>query len=72
MVPPARSSQRLFLLVQLNTATEAPATAAGTSMTTYLCGDLLAQEVGGEPFDGVRTLRMITVGTIASVPGYKW
>lgn len=48
------------------------ATAAGTSITTYLCGDLVAQEVGGEPYDGTRTLRMITVGTMASVPGYKW
>jgi hypothetical protein len=47
-------------------------TAAATSMTTYLCGDLLAQEVGGEPYDGVRTLRMIAVGSLAAVPGYKW
>ncbi|EXJ62110.1 hypothetical protein A1O7_02543 [Cladophialophora yegresii CBS 114405] len=48
------------------------ATAAATSMTTYLCGDLLAQEVGGEPYNPVRTLRMIVVGSMAAVPGYKW
>ncbi|EXJ53403.1 uncharacterized protein A1O5_13337 [Cladophialophora psammophila CBS 110553] len=46
--------------------------ALGTSLTTYLCGDLLAQEVGGEPYDGRRTLRMIIVGSLASIPGYKW
>ena len=47
-------------------------TAAATSITTYLCGDLLAQEVGGEPYDGLRTLRMMAVGSIAAIPGYKW
>lgn len=47
-------------------------TAAATSMTTYLCGDLLAQEVGGEKYDGVRTLRMIAIGSMAAIPGYKW
>ncbi|OQV00850.1 hypothetical protein CLAIMM_06291, partial [Cladophialophora immunda] len=48
------------------------AIALTTSLATYLCGDLLAQEVGGEPYDGLRTLRMITVGSLASIPGYKW
>ncbi|OAG34676.1 hypothetical protein AYO21_11155 [Fonsecaea monophora] len=46
--------------------------ALATSLATYLCGDLLAQEVGGEPYDSLRTLRMITVGGLASIPGYKW
>lgn len=47
-------------------------TAAATSVTTYLCGDLLAQEVGGEPYDALRTLRMMAIGGVACIPGYKW
>lgn len=43
-----------------------------TSTTIYLCGDLLAQDIGGEPYDGNRTLRMLTIGAVASIPGYKW
>lgn len=46
--------------------------AIGTSLTTYLCGDLLAQEIGREPYDGTRTLRMLFIGALASIPGYKW
>ena len=44
----------------------------GTTLTTYLCGDLLAQDIGGELYDPVRTLRMLTIGAIASIPGYNW
>jgi len=43
-----------------------------TTLTTYLCGDLLAQDIGGEPYDPNRTLRMLTIGAIAAIPGYKW
>ena len=43
-----------------------------TTLITYLCGDLLAQEIGGEEYSGWRTLRMLTIGGIASVPGFKW
>lgn len=43
-----------------------------TSLTVYLCGDLLAQEIGGEKYDSKRTLRMLTIGAVASIPGYKW
>lgn len=39
---------------------------------TYLCGDLLAQEIGGEPYDPVRTARMLLIGSISSIPGYRW
>ncbi len=42
------------------------------TLITYLCGDLLAQEIGGEEYSGWRTLRMLTIGGVASVPGYKW
>lgn len=43
-----------------------------TSLTTYFCGDILAQEIGREPYDGKRTLRMLSIGALASIPGYKW
>ncbi|KAK6379242.1 hypothetical protein LTS17_006160 [Exophiala oligosperma] len=43
-----------------------------TTLITYLCGDMAAQEIGGEAYDGNRTLRMLTIGAIASIPGYKW
>lgn len=43
-----------------------------TSTIVYLCGDLCAQEIGGEVYDGQRTLRMLTIGAVASIPGYKW
>lgn len=43
-----------------------------TVLATYLSGDLLAQDIGGEPYDPWRTLRMLTIGAIAAIPGYKW
>ncbi|KAL6250592.1 hypothetical protein RBB50_002894 [Rhinocladiella similis] len=48
------------------------ATTLATSLTTYLTGDLLAQEIGGERYDGSRTLRMLAIGGLASIPGYRW
>ena len=46
--------------------------AVGTSLTTYLFGDVLAQQIGGEKYDWTRTARMLGIGAVASVPGYKW
>jgi hypothetical protein len=43
-----------------------------TTLTTYLAGDLLAQDIGGEPYDPIRTLRMLTIGALAAIPGYRW
>lgn len=43
-----------------------------TTLVTYLAGDLLAQEIGGEQYSPERTLRMLTIGSIASIPGYRW
>jgi hypothetical protein len=43
-----------------------------SSLLIYLFGDQLAQGVGGEPYDGKRTLRHITIGAIMSLPGYRW
>ncbi|RMZ80097.1 hypothetical protein DV737_g3185, partial [Chaetothyriales sp. CBS 132003] len=42
------------------------------TLLTYLTGDLVAQEIGGEEYNPWRTLRMLTIGAIAAVPGYKW
>ncbi|KIV94906.1 hypothetical protein PV10_02627 [Exophiala mesophila] len=43
-----------------------------TTLTTYFAGDLLAQDLGGERYDGSRTLRMLFIGAVAAIPGYKW
>lgn len=43
-----------------------------TSTLVYLLGDICAQEIGGEEYDGSRTLRMLAIGMISSIPGYKW
>lgn len=43
-----------------------------TSLCVYLTGDLLAQNIGDEPYDSKRTLRHLTVGAVASIPGYHW
>lgn len=43
-----------------------------TTLTTYFLGDILAQTIGGEEYDPLRTLRMLTIGGLASLPGYKW
>jgi protein Mpv17 len=48
------------------------AVAVGTSVTTYFLGDILAQEISGEPYHASRTARMLLIGCIASIPGYKW
>lgn len=46
--------------------------AIGTSLTTYFLGDVLAQEISGEEYDWTRTARMLLIGGVASIPGYKW
>lgn len=56
-----RTQQKRPLTVQL-----------ATSTCVYFCGDLLAQEIGGEDYDPKRTLRMLLIGSISSIPGYKW
>ena len=43
-----------------------------TTTFIYLLGDLCAQDIGGEEYDGNRTLRMLTIGAVASIPGYRW
>lgn len=43
-----------------------------TSLTTYFLGDILAQEIGREDYDGYRTLRMLAIGALASIPGFRW
>lgn len=48
------------------------ATQVGTSLVVYLCGDLLAQNIDGEDYDPIRTLRHLTIGGICSIPAYSW
>ncbi|KAL9622422.1 MAG: hypothetical protein Q9160_003266 [Pyrenula sp. 1 TL-2023] len=43
-----------------------------TSLCVYLAGDVLAQNIGKEPYDLKRTSRHLTIGAIASIPGYHW
>jgi len=43
-----------------------------SSLLVYLCGDLGAQNFGGEPYDPWRTVRHLIVGGVASAPGYRW
>ena len=42
------------------------------SLFVYCCGDQLAQFIDGERYDPVRTLRHLTIGAGASIPGYTW
>ena len=48
------------------------ATQLGTSLVVYLCGDLVAQQIDGEPYNPWRTLRHLTIGSICSIPAYSW
>ena len=43
-----------------------------SSLLVFFIGDQLAQGVGGEPYDGKRTLRHLAIGASISLPGYKW
>lgn len=42
------------------------------AVLTFLFGDLLAQEIGGEEYDASRTLRMVVIGGVAAPASYKW
>ncbi len=48
------------------------ATQLGTSLVVYLCGDFLAQNIDGEPYNPWRTLRHLTIGLGCSIPAYSW
>ena len=43
-----------------------------TSLAVYLAGDILAQNFDPAPYDPFRTARHLTVGAVASIPGYHW
>ncbi|KAI5780309.1 hypothetical protein DFH27DRAFT_340001 [Peziza echinospora] len=50
-------------------------TQLATSIAIYLLGDINAQLLFGDKdagYDGVRTLRMVTIGSILSAPSYCW
>lgn len=62
-----------FLAWFHRTQTRRPYTVQFCSTTVvYLAGDLSAQRIGGEEYDPWRTVRMLVIGGIASIPGYKW
>ena len=42
------------------------------SLFVYFFGDQLAQYIDGERYDPLRTLRHLTIGAGASIPGYTW
>lgn len=48
------------------------ATQLGASLFVYFCGDMLAQYIDGESYDPSRTLRHLTIGAGAAIPGYTW
>lgn len=48
------------------------ATQLGASLCVYFCGDMLAQYIDGKNYNPSRTLRHLTIGAGASVPGYAW
>ena len=48
------------------------ATQIVSSLSVYLAGDLLAQYIGGNEYDPVRTLRHLIIGAGAAVPVFKW
>lgn len=48
------------------------ATQVGTVVLIWCCGDLLAQNFGEEDYDPWRTLRNMTIGSVISIPSYKW
>ena len=43
-----------------------------SSLVIYFCGDLSAQNIGGEKYDLLRTGRNMVIGGICSIPAYKW
>ena len=43
-----------------------------SSVVIYLCGDLAAQNIGGEEYEPSRTARNIVIGGLCSTPSYKW
>ena len=42
------------------------------SLFVYFCGDQLAQYIDGKRYDPLRTLRHLTIGAGAAIPGYTW
>ena len=48
------------------------ATQLCASLCVYFCGDMLAQYIDGEGHDPLRTLRHLTIGAGAAIPGYTW
>ncbi|KAK4125788.1 FMN-linked oxidoreductase [Parathielavia appendiculata] len=43
-----------------------------TSLFIYLCSDISAQSMNGKDYDPIRTARSLLIGSISSIPSYKW
>lgn len=83
-IPEQAVSNRVPLLQRLGPVTRAVnayddvqkrrplATQLCASLCVYFCGDMLAQYIDGESYDPLRTLRHLTIGAGAAIPGYTW
>lgn len=47
-------------------------TQVATSLVICFTADLSAQRMGGRDYDPKRTVRSLIVGSISSIPSYKW
>jgi protein Mpv17 len=43
-----------------------------SSLVIYFLGDMSAQNISGEPYDPLRTVRALIIGAGSSIPSYKW
>ncbi|KAK3956658.1 hypothetical protein QBC32DRAFT_202477 [Pseudoneurospora amorphoporcata] len=47
-------------------------TQVATSLVIYLFSDISAQRMGGRDYDPKRTVRSLIIGSICSIPSFKW
>ncbi|KAL2890761.1 Protein SYM1 [Ceratocystis lukuohia] len=43
-----------------------------TALVIYFCADVLAQSIGGQQYDPVRTGRNLIIGFCMAIPSYEW
>lgn len=43
-----------------------------TSLVIYFFSDISAQRMGGRDYDPKRTVRSLIIGSISSIPSFKW
>lgn len=47
-------------------------TQVATSLVIYFFSDISAQRMGGRDYDPKRTVRSLIIGSISSIPSFKW